>query len=243
MRLLSIKASQGNVVWIEPNRLVIGGKIRVIDGFPTEDQLALALTSIPAGPTKWILDDLIAPSVIVKDIVEVPKGTEARESFFRWKYGQSLAIEGAHAVQGLSLGEQGWLLAGMPLNLQEAWINLAAKLGRPVHAMIPRWLWLYNRAAPTREKAGLLLSLCQTDRDKFTGSIATWGRTLSLIRQWPDAANINAWTSDRIGPTVAFLQRDGRTPTEFLVWGPDDWPNGSIPHKVFQSIIPSHEAV
>jgi len=243
MRLLSIKASQGNVVWVEPNKLVIGGRIRAIDGLPTEDQLAQALTSIPAGPTKWILDDIIAPSVIVKDIVEVPKGAEARESFFKWKYSQSLAVEGAHSVQGLSLGEQGWLLSGMPLGIQETWINLAAKLGRPIHAMLPRWLWLYNRAAPTRDKPGLLLSLCQTDKDKFTGSIATWSRTLSLIRQWPDAASIRSWMSDRIGPTVAFLQRDGGAPMEFLIWGPDDWPSGPIPNKVFQSVIPSQEAI
>ncbi|MDR2698005.1 MAG: hypothetical protein LBB40_05975 [Holophagales bacterium] len=243
MSLFPIKASLGNIVWIEPNMLAIGGKVRITERLPTEDQLALALTSIPAGPTKWILDDLIAPSVIVKDIAEVPKGAEARESFFRWKYGQSLAVEGTYAVQGLSLGEQGWLLAGMPMTLQETWINLAAKLGKPIHVMIPRWLWLYNRAAPTREKPGVLLSLCQTENGKFTGSIATWGRTLSLVRQWPDAANISTWMYERIEPTVAYLQRDGRTPMELLVWGPDNWPTGPIPHKVFESIIPSREAI
>jgi len=243
MSLFSIKAAQGNVVWIETNRLAAGGKIRITDRLATEDQLSLALSSLPTGPTKWILDDIIAPSIIVKDIAEVPRGAEAREAFFKWKYGQTLAVEGIYTVHGLSLGDQGWLLSGMPLDLQETWINLAARLGRPLHAMIPRWLWLYNRAASTREKPGMLLSLCKTEGEKYTGSIATWGKTLSLIRQWPDAVNVRTWASDRINPTIAFLQRDGRAPMEMLVWGPEEWPNGPIPHKVFQSLIPGQEAI
>jgi hypothetical protein len=194
-------------------------------------------------PTKWILDDLIAPSMVVKDIVEVPKGTEARESFFKWKFSQALAVEGSYAVQGLSLGEQGWLLSGISRDIQETWINLAAKMGRPLHQMVPRWLWLYNRAASTREKPGMLVSLFKAEENKFTGSIATWSRTLTLLRQWPDAADIQTWNSDRIEPTLAYLDRDGRTPAEMLVWGPDDWPAGVIPHKVFQSEIPNQEAI
>ena len=243
MKLFSFKAATGSVVWIEPNRLIAGSKVFITEGLPTENQLAQALTALPAGPTKWILDDLIAPSAVVKDIVELPKGGEARESFFKWKFAQALAAEGPHAVQGIPLGEQGWLLAGMPLGIQEAWINLAAKLGRPLHAMIPRWLWLYNRAASTREKPGMLISLFRTEEDNYTGSLAAWGKTLSILRQWPDAADVKAWIADRIEPTVAFLQRDGRTPMELLVWGPSDWPAGPIPHKVFEQGIPAREAV
>jgi hypothetical protein len=243
MSPFSFKASQGNIVWIEPNRLVVGGKVRTIGDLPTEDQLAQALSMLPTGPTKWILDDHIAPSIIVKDIVEIPRGTEARESFLRWKYGQVLGLEGTYAVQGLSLGDQGWLLSGIPLALQETWINLAAKLNRPLHAMVPRWLWLYNRAAPTREKPGMLLSLCQAEGGTYTGSVATWGKTLSLVRQWSDVASVDVWISDRIEPTVAFLHRDGKTPLELIVWGPDDWPQSAMPHKVFQPIIPSQEAI
>ena len=243
MKFFSFAPSQGNVVWIEPNRLVAGGKVVVTGDIATEDQLAIALNSLPAGPTKWILDDLIAPSIIVKDIIEVPNGAEAKEAFFRWKYCQVLSLEGVHAVQGISLGEHGWLLSGMPLAIQESWLALATRLGRPAHAVIPRWLWLYNRAAPTREKPGMLLSLCQTNPGNYTGSIATWGRLLTLVRQWPDEAPVGAWITDRIEPTVAFLQRDGKTPMEILVWGPEDWPDGSLPHQVFQSIIPSQEAI
>jgi hypothetical protein len=243
MKLVSFKATLGRVVWIEPNRLIAGGKVVITNGLPTEDQLARGLNGIPAGPTKWILDDTIAPSMVVKDILDVPKGAEAREAFFKWKYAQALGVDGNYAVQGLSLGEQGWLLAGIPLDIQEAWINLAAKMGRPLHAMIPRWLWLYNRASSTREKPGMLVSLFKTDGDKYTGSIATWARALSLLRQWPDAADVKTWLSDRIEPTVAFLQRDGQAPTEILVWGPSDWPSGNIPHKVFQSEIPNQEAI
>jgi hypothetical protein len=243
MKMFSFKAKSGNVVWIETNRLVVGGRARTTDGIATEGLLTQALSLLPPGPTKWVLDDLIAPSVIVKDIAEVPRGGEAREAFFKWKYGQVLAVTGAYSVQGYSLGEQGWLLSGMPLELCESWIDLAARLNRPIHLMIPRWLWLFNRAAPTREAPGMLLSLCQTDGGKFSGSIATWGKMLSLVRQWQDSANISAWMYDRIEPTVAFLQRDGVVPTEMLVWGPDVWSNGPIPHKVFQPMIPSQEAI
>jgi hypothetical protein len=243
MKPFNFKAAQGSVVWIEPNRLVVASRTISTNGLPTEDQLGRALMSLPAGPTKWILDDLVAPSMVVKDIVEVPKGSDAKESYFRWKFAQALAVEGNYMVQGLSLGDQGWLLVGMPRDMQEAWVNLAAKVGRPVHVMIPRWLWLYNRAASTREKPGMLLSLLKTDENLFTGSLVTWGKTLSLLRQWPDAADIRTWLSDRIEPTVAFLGRDGRTPAELLVWGLNDWPNGNIPHMVFQSDIPSREAI
>lgn len=243
MKFFPFKATMGSVVWIEPNRLMAGGKVIATNGLPNEDQLAQALTHLPVMPTKWILDDIIAPSMVMKDIVEVPKGTEARESFFKWKFSQSLATEGSYAVQGLSLGEQGWLLSGILHDLQEKWINIAAKMGRPLHLMVPRWLWLYNKAASTREKPGMLVSLFQTEENKFTGSIATWSRTLTLLRQWPDAADIQSWTSDRIEPTLAYLHRDGRTPSEILVWGPDDWPAGTIPHKVFQSEIPNQEAI
>ncbi|MCL1892840.1 MAG: hypothetical protein FWG02_01215 [Holophagaceae bacterium] len=243
MKLFSLKPSIGSVVWIEPNKLVAGGKVITTTGLPSEDQLAQALTHLPAMPTKWIIDDNIAPSMVVKDIVEIPKGTEARESFFKWKFSQALAIEGNFAVQGLSLGEQGWLLSGIPFDLQETWINLAAKMGRPLHLLIPRWLWLYNRVAPTREKPGMVLSLLKTVDDKYTGSIATWNRTLSLLRQWPDATEIPNWISDRIEPTLAYLNRDNRTPAEILIWGPMDWPVGTIPHKVFQSEIPNQEAI
>jgi hypothetical protein len=243
MKPFTFKATFGSVVWIEPNRVVAGSRAVAASGLPTEDQLGRALAFLPAGPTKWVLDDIIAPSMVVKDIIEVPKGSEARESFFRWKFAQALALDGNYTVQGLSLGDQGWLLVGMPRDLQETWVNLAAKLGRPVHVMIPRWLWLYNRAASTREKTGMLLSLLKTDGNLFTGSLATWGKTLSILRQWPEAADIKTWISDRIEPTVAFLGRDGRTPLEMLVWGISDWPDGSIPHKVFQQDIPSREAI
>jgi len=243
MKLFSIGNNSGSIVWVEPNRIVAGGRARAADGHATEDQMAQALSALPPGPTKWILDDLIAPSVIAKDIAEVPKGGEAREAFFRWKYGQLLAVEGTYSVQGHPLGEQGWLLSGMPLHLYDSWIDLAARLGRPAHLMVPRWLWLFNRVASTREAPGMLLSLRKTENGGFNGSIATWGRALSLVRQWQDAANISTWMYDRIEPTAAFLQRDGAAPAEMLVWGSDSWPNGSIPHKVFQSAIPSQEAI
>jgi hypothetical protein len=241
--MFSFKPKAGSVVWMEANRLVTGSRVRTTDGAPTKDQLTQALAALPPGPTKWILDDLMAPSVIVKDVAEVPRGGDAREAFFKWKYGQVLAVDGAYSVQGHSLGEQGWLLSGMPLELHDSWIDLAAGLGRPIHLMIPRWLWLYNRAAPTREAPGMLLSLCRTDDGGFSGSIATWGRTLSLVRQWQDSANISTWMYDRIEPTAAFLQRDGVTPAEMLVWGPDNWPNGPVPHKIFQPAIPSQETI
>jgi len=243
MKAFSFRAKRGNVVWIEANRLVVGGRARATEGLVSESQLAQALLALPPGPTKWVLDDLLAPSVIVKDIAEVPRGGEAREAFFKWKYGQVMAVEGTYSVQGLSLGDQGWLMAGMSLDMHDAWIDMAARLGRPVHLMIPRWVWLYNMAASTREAPGMLLSLCRTESGGFSGSIATWGRTLSLVRQWPDAANISTWMYDRIEPTMAFLQRGGAVPAEMLVWGPDSWPNGAIPHKVFQPTIPSQEAI
>jgi hypothetical protein len=211
-------------------------------GLPSEAQLSQALSALPVGPTKWIVDDLWAPAAILRDIVELPAGPEAREQFFRWKYGQTLALEGTHAVQSLPVGPA-WLLVGMPGELRDAWMGLAARLGRPLHTLIPRWLWLYNRLAPTRELPGLLLSLCPHGPDEFTGTLAAWGRDLALLRQWPDPASPEVWAQERVAPTVAYLQRDGRTPQELFLWGLPTLPGLDLPIRAIQPEIPLQEAL
>ncbi len=240
---LSLGSRQAKVLWLEPHRLVGGGQSRPIHGLPTEDQLAQVLTALPTGITKWILDDLWAPSVILRDIIEVPSGSEARDSFFRWKYSQSLALDGEQAVQALTLEENTWLLSGVPQGLRDGWTTLSARLGRPVFCMVPRWLWLYNRVAPSRETPGLLLSLCAHPEGGFTGSLLAWGRTLTLLRQWQEPVDATTWMEERVMPTANYLQREGRTPQELLVWGTTSWPGSDLVTHILPPELPVGEAI
>lgn len=243
MSLLNFSPRQGKVLWMEPHRLAANGQARPIQGLPTEDQLAQTLTAMPLGPTKWIIDDLWAPAIILRDIVEAPGGGEAREAFFRWKYTQALALEGSHAVQTLPLGEAAWVATGIAAELRENWIALAARLTRPIHALVPRWLWLYNRLAPSQELPGMLLSLCPHPEGGFTGTLAAWSRHLTLLRQWADPASEDVWMEERVHPTASYLSREGRGPRDLWVWGAPSWTSGEHTVRMVPPALPTQEAL
>ena len=247
MGLSGFAKRSASVLWIEPHRIKAGSHQRPLEGWPTEDQLAQALSALPQGPTLWILEDLYAPSVLLRDIVEVPPGAEAQEAFFRWRFNQAMAQEGNFAVQSLQVDPGVWLLAGLPSETRDAWLALALRLGRPIHGLIPRWLWLYNRLAPAREKPGLLLSLGQAGPGRCTGTLAAWGRSLTLLRQWTEPLELEGWLQERVLPTTAFLQREGRGAQELLVWGAPKWPEigaaAGLPTLLIQPEIPEVEAL
>ena len=233
----------GKIVWLEPYRVHAGGQYRPMADFPSEDQLAQAVSSLPQSPTKWIVDDLWAPALLLKDFLELPTGTEARENFLRWRYAQHLGLEEPQSVQATEVEENSWLLVGMPQALRESWLQLALRLRRPIHALIPRWLWIYNRLAPTRNGPGMLLSLCPNEDGQFTGTLAAWGRTLTLLRQWNEPMSAETWMEERVHPTAAYLQRENRSPQELLVWGAREWPESSLSTHLLPCEIPSQEAL
>ena len=238
---LSLKPKRASVVWVEPHRIHAGGKARPVTGPITPELLAQTLGALPPGPTRWVVDDGWMPTVLMRDIVEVPAGSEAREAFFRWRYSQSLACEAPQFVQALELGGNAWLLAGMAQELREQWLQTASAAGRPIRSLIPRWLWLYNRLAPSREVPGLLLSLRPLGDGSFTGTLAAWGRELVLLRQWSEPASAEVWNQERLLPTVAYLQRDARSPQELQLWGALNWPEGPLPVRLLQPEIPAQE--
>ena len=240
--MLSLKPKQASVVWLEPHRMHAGGKIRALQGAPDEALLAQVLADLPPGPSRWVVDDLWVPALLMRDIVEVPTGAEAREAFFRWRYTQSLGSEGPQFVQALALDEHAWLLAGMSQLLRDHWLQAATASGHPVRSLLPRWLWLYNRLAPTRQAPGLLLSLCPTGDGQYSGTLAAWGKELILLRQWAEPAPPEAWNQERILPTIAYLQRDARTPQELQVWGAAQWPESlPLPVRILPPGIPAQE--
>jgi hypothetical protein len=241
MSILSLKPKQASVVWVEPHRLHAGGKPRPVQDVPLATLLAETLATLPPGPTRWVVDDAWIPALLMRDIVEVPSGAEAREAFFRWRYSQSLGTETPQFVQAQSLGENAWLLAGMAQERRDAWLQLAAASGHPIRSLIPRWLWLYNRLAPSRTVPGLLLSLCPMGDGTFSGTLAAWGRELILVRQWDEPAAPDTWNQERVLPTLAYLQRDARSPQELHLWGSVSWPESPLPVRIIQPEIPSQE--
>ena len=231
------------MVWLEPHRVHAGGRVHPVSGLPTGEELTRILAGLPMGPTQWVVDDPMVPTLLLRDIVEVPSGAEQREAFFRWRYGQDLMLEGPQYVQALALEENAWLLAGMPEMLRDEWIQAATAAGRPIRHLLPRWLWLYNRLAPTRDVPGLLLSLALQEDGQYTGTLAAWGRNLALLRQWIEPASAEVWCQERVLPTIAYLQRDSRTPQELHVWGAAQWPDCGLPVRILQPEIPAEESI
>jgi len=242
MKIAGQRLKHASMVWLEPDRVHAGGQLHPLAGLLAGDDLARVLSSLPPGPAHWVVDDALIPSLLLRDIVEVPQGGEAREAFFRWRYTQDLVLEGPQYVQALALGENAWLLAGMNQQLREDWIQLAASLGRPIRQLLPRWLWIYNRLAPSRDLPGMLLSLSPRGAGTFSGTLAAWGRTLTLLRQWSEPASLEAWNQERVLPTVAYLQRDTRSPQDLHVWGADHWPECGMAVRVIKPEIPAQEA-
>ena len=243
MKISGTRSKHPSMVWLEPHRVHAGGQAHRRSGPPeATEELVRLLAALPPGPTHWVVDDAWIPSLLLRDIVEVPAAAEARENFFKWRYSQDLVTDAAQFVQALALPDNAWLLGGMPLDRREAWVQAATAAGRPMRGLQPRWLWLYNRLAPTRELPGLLLSLTAQDDGRFTGTLAAWGRGLGLLRQWPEPAGADSWNEERVLPTIAYLQREARSPQELHVWGASRWPDCGLPVHILQPEIPAQEA-
>ncbi len=242
MSFLPLKLKQAPLIWLEPHNIYAGGQGKTLGTAADVETLGQALAVLPEGPTHWVVDDLLAPAFLMRDVVELPPNAEGRDSFFRWRFSQDLGLEAPHSVQSLDLGGGTWLLAGVDEELRESWLQMALRLKRPIHSMTPRWLWIYNRLAPTRSVPGILLSLCHDKNGLFTGTLAAWGRTLILLRQWAEPASPEAWMQERVTPTVAYLQRDARSPQELWVWGTNQWPDCALEHHIIPMEIPAQEA-
>jgi len=243
MRIAGPGQKHASMVWLEPLRVHAGSQFHPISGPEAVADLARILANLPAGPTCWVVDDALVPTLLLRDIVELPPGGDAREGFFQWRYRQDLMLEGPQFVQALALGENAWLLAGMPQELRDAWVQVATAAGRPMRRLIPRWLWIYNDLAPDREVPGLLVSLSAQGDGTFTGTLAAWGKNLILLRQWAEPADLEAWNQERVLPTIAYLQRDARSPQEIHVWGVPRWPDCGLPVRILQPEIPAQESL
>jgi hypothetical protein len=232
MKLSLLAPPDTSLLWLEAHRVVAGNHRRPLSGPPTEDQLAQALAALPAGPTRWVLDDLWTPSVLLRDLTELPKGAEAQEAFFRWRFMQALALDVPHFVQAMEVEAGVWLASGIREDLRESMLQLGLRLDRNIHALTPRWLHLYNLLAPSLDLPGMLLSLSPAEPGKFAGTLVAWGRTLCLLRQWSEPLAPEAWLEERIAPSAAFLQRESRTPQQLFIWGASAWPDSSMSLRI-----------
>lgn len=232
MKLPILKSPVASLLWLEAHRIQAGAHRRPLTGMPTEDQLAQALAALPQGPTRWVVDDLWAPSVLLRDLIELPKGAEAQEAFFRWRFAQSLALEEPHFVQALEVEPGTWLAAGIREDLRDSLLQLGLRLDRTLHSLTPRWLHLYNLLAPALAMPGLLLSLSPNGDGRYAGTLVAWGRTLCLLRQWSEPLSPQAWIEERIAPSAAFLQRESRSPQQLVLWGATSWPDSGLPLRI-----------
>lgn len=232
MRLPFLQAPAASLVWLEAHRIHAGTHRRALSAPPTEDQLAQALAALPQGPTRWVLDDLWTPSVLMRDLAELPKGAEAQEAFFRWRFNQTLALDEPHFVQALEIEPGTWLASGIREEFRETLLQLGLRFDRNLHALTPRWLHLYNLLAPTLSLPGMLLSLSPAGQGRYAGTLVAWGRTLCLLRQWTEPLTPQDWNEERITPSAAFLQRESRTPQSLAVWGAPAWPDTGLSTRI-----------
>ena len=232
MKLPLLQTPDASLLWLEAHRIQAGNHRRPLGGLPTEDQLAQALAALPQGPTRWVVDDLWAPSILLRDLVELPKGAEAQEAFFRWRFAQSLALEEPYFVQALEVEPGAWLAAGIREGLRDSLLQLGLRMDRTLHSLTPRWLHLYNLLAPTLAMPGLLLSLSPAGDGRYAGTLAAWGRTLCLLRQWTEPLDPQGWYEERIAPSAAFLQRESRSPQQLVIWGAPTWPETGLPTRI-----------
>lgn len=232
MKLTRLAPPDGSLLWLDAHRLVAGIHRRPLTGPPTEEQLTQALAALPAGPTRWVVEDLWTPSILLRDLTELPRGAEAQEAFFKWRFTQSLALETPHFVQALEIETGTWLASGIREELRESMLQLGLRLDRTIHSLTPRWLHLYNLLAPSLSMPGMLLSLSPMDSGRYAGTLVAWGRTLCLLRQWSEPLDPEGWIEERIAPSAAFLQRESRTPQQLFVWGAPAWPETSLPTKI-----------
>ncbi len=232
MKLPILAPPDTSLLWLEANRVIAGQHRRPLQGLPTEDQLAQALAALPVGPTRWVVEDLWTPSLLLRDLTELPRGAEAQEAFFRWRFTQSLAVEEPHFVQAMEVEPGVWLAAGIREELRNTLLQLGLRLDRNLHSLTPRWLHLYNLLAPALELPGMLLSLSPAESGRYAGTLVAWGRTLCLLRQWSEPLSPEAWIEERISPSAAFLQRESRTPQQLFIWGAPAWPECNLPLRI-----------
>ncbi|MBI1754237.1 MAG: hypothetical protein HY014_15345 [Acidobacteria bacterium] len=242
MKLPLLAPPDGSLLWLEAHRVVAGAHQRPLSAPPTEDQLAQALSALPPGPTRWVVDDFWTPSVLLRDLTELPKGSEAQEAFFRWRFMQALALESPHFVQAMEVETGIWLACGIPEAFRESMLQLSLRLERTVHSLTPRWLHLYNLLAPSLDLPGMLLSLSPVEPGRYAGTLVAWGRTLCLLRQWQEPLDPEGWMEERIAPSAAFLQRESRTPQSLHVWGAPRWPESSLTPRMIDERILLGEA-
>ncbi len=234
VKLPLLAPPDGSLLWLEAHRVVASAHRRPLTGLPTEDQLVQALSALPLGPTHWVVEDLWTPSVLLRDLTELPRGAEAQEAFFRWRFMQALALETPHFVQAMEVESGVWLASGIPEELRESMLQLGLRLDRNLHHLTPRWLHIYNLLAPSLDLPGMLLSLSPVDAGRYAGTLVAWGRTLCLLRQWSEPLTPEAWIEERIAPSAAFLQRESRTPQQLFIWGATAWPESNLPVRILE---------
>lgn len=220
---------EASLLWLEAHRVVAGSFNHVIQGPPGDEVLLQALAALPPGPSRWVVDDLWCPSVLIRDIPELPKGAEAQEAFFRWRFAQILSLEEPHFVQALEVEADLWLTAGIRQDFRDELLQLALRTDRVIHALTPRWLHIYNQLAPSLTMPGMLLSLSPVEPGQYAGTLVAWGRTLCLLRQWTEPLSPEGWLEERIAPSAAFLQRESRKPQQLFIWGAAAWPQADLP--------------
>jgi hypothetical protein len=243
MNIMRSRSKYASVVWIEPKRVCVDSKYYNFCEKDTLHQLSQVIAPLPFKQTYWIVDDALVPTLLLHGITELSPDSRTRDAFFSWRYSQILGLDTPQIVQALKLEEAVWLLSGVDRQQFDTWNQLSIIAGHHICKLLPRWAWLYNRLAPTREVPGILLSLSAADNETFTGTLVAWKNNLFLLRQWTESASVDVWNMERVLPTIAYLKREGCSPQELCVWGSTCWPDCGIYTQIIQPEIPSREII
>jgi len=82
MDIIKNGSRYASIVWLGLDSVRVEGKCNHFSETDIIQQLAEVMISVPFKQTLWIVDDTLVPSLLLREIVDVPKSAELRDTFF-----------------------------------------------------------------------------------------------------------------------------------------------------------------
>ena len=236
MRLPGPGSKHASMVWLEPRRVHAGGQFHPFPAPRPRTSWPGSWQGLPPGPTRWVVDDAWVPTLLLRDIVELPAGAEAREAFFKLALHPGPAPGRAPVRPGPRPGRErlapGGHAPGPPGEL-----GPGRRRRGPAHAppRAPLALALQPAGAHPGGARACCCPCAPPGDGAYTGTLAAWGR------EPPPAAPV-----DRARPPPRPGTRSGCCPPSPTSSGtparprnswcgaPPHWPDCGMPVRILQ---------